>query len=179
MTAHSSPLANKRKSHRPPETTAAKIDDFPIFLYSIGCHKALFSSRRFPMTIRQYLFVMGCATILCWIAFGMVVLNVDPFQASVSGFLFFYCSLFLSLLGTTSIAAFARHYFFSKNAEPLFRYVERGFRDGCICSAMLVALLYLQAQSFLNPWNGALLILFFIFIFAYRWSVKRTREFVP
>lgn len=119
------------------------------------------------MTLRQYLVIMTLATLLCWGAWGFVLFQVDPFQASALSFAFFYTSLFLSLLGTLSFAAFAGYYFLSREKLPMYRYVQKSFRDACIISILAGAVLYLQAEGWLTLWNGTLLVtlLFILLLF--------------
>ena len=70
------------------------------------------------MSLRQYLFVMAFATILCWVSFGMVTANIDPYQGSAIGFGFFYISLFFALIGTITIASFVGYRMFSRSGLP-------------------------------------------------------------
>ena len=110
------------------------------------------------MSLRQYLSLMIFSTILCWIAWGMVLVNIDPFQTSVSGFAFFYVSLFLSLVGTLSLIAFLGYRLFSRAELPLYRYVQKSFQGGVIASALILLLLMLQGQSLLRWWSVALFV---------------------
>jgi len=121
------------------------------------------------MTLRQYFTIMIIGTILCWISWLFVIVNIDPFQASQSAFLFFYLSLFLALVGTISIIAFLIHTYFSNELLPMFKYVQKSFRNACIISSIFILLLYLHVKGLLNVWNfGAFIfiILFFVSFFA-------------
>lgn len=124
------------------------------------------------MTLRQYLFLMLLGSILCWIAWGLVLINIDPFEGNQAGFLFFYTTLFCSLVGTISVMIFFLYHRFSRVEMPLYRYVQKSFRDGVIGAAAICGVLFLQAQSLLSLWN--LIILFFIllFIILFRLSTK-------
>ncbi len=127
------------------------------------------------MTLRQYIVTMLFATLLCWVALGFVVINVDPFQTNVLGFVFFYVSLFLALLGTISLIIFLVYRLFASRDLPLFRYVQISFRQALVVSVFLIAFLYLQGISYLNMWNGLLLGTIFILFISFSISVKRTR----
>lgn len=124
------------------------------------------------MTLKQYLIVMILGTILCWTAWWIVVLNIDPFQDTGVGFGFFYISLFLALLGTISIFAFILRKLLSKMDLPMFRYVERSFKDSLFISVLIVALLYLQGINYLRWWNlgilGGAVLIYLLFV----WSTK-------
>lgn len=105
------------------------------------------------MTIKQYLIIMIIGAILCWVAWGFVILNIDPFQDTGVGLGFFYVSLFFAFLGAVSLINFLIRYYFSKSDLPLFRFVQRSFRDALFISAILIALLFLQGKGYLQWWN--------------------------
>ena len=121
------------------------------------------------MSLRQYIIIMIFATILCWISFGFVIVNIDPFDAEYLSFSFFYISAFFSLLGTLSLIIFGFHNMFLKKGEPLYKIVQESFRDGVILSAVLTSLLYLQGKGLLNMWNTLILVgvLLSMFIFLF------------
>lgn len=96
---------------------------------------------------------MIIGAVLCWIAWGFVLLNIDPFQDTGAGFSFFYVSLFFAFLGTISLASFLIRYYFSKDDLPLFRFVQKSFRDALLISAVLIGLLFLQGRKYLQWWN--------------------------
>ena len=96
---------------------------------------------------------MIIATTLCWLAWVMVILNVNPFTDSGLGFTFFYISLGLALLGSISLIFFGLYYFFSRKDLPLFRFVQKSFQAGLFFSLLLILLLFLQGQGYLNRWN--------------------------
>lgn len=108
------------------------------------------------MSLRQYLSIMIFSTILCWIAWGMILVTVDPFQTTSTGFIFFYASLFLALIGSGSLLTFFLYKIFSRTGEPLFRYVQKSFRDGFLAATLVVVMLALQGGGLLRWWNAAL-----------------------
>lgn len=114
------------------------------------------------MTLKPYLVIMFLATIFCWIAWSVVVINVNPFQSDDVGFCFFYVSFFLAVVGTFSILTFLCRWFFSGSDEPIFRFVKKSFRDGFLISFFATTVLYLQARNYLRLWNLAVLAVFFI-----------------
>lgn len=128
------------------------------------------------MTLRSYLIVMAIATGLSWLAWGLVLVNVSPFETSTAGFLFFYSSLFFALLGTFSLARFAWYHVFSRDSFPLFRYVEWSFRDAICIAATSVALLYLRGQGLLRLWN---FLAFFLCIIVFLLFRRATKELAP
>src|SRR3989338_5270577 len=105
------------------------------------------------MTLRQYLFLMICATLLCWVAWVFVLVNVDPFLDSNLGFFFFYITLFCALLGTLSLLSFLVSSLLGRDIIPMFRRVQKTFISGAILSAVFVTLLFLQGKRILHLWN--------------------------
>jgi hypothetical protein len=125
------------------------------------------------MTLRQYLAIMVIATGLSWLAWALVIINVDPFETSVMGFVFFYVSFFLAALGTVSMARFGWLHWFSRSDAPMFRFVERSFRDAVIAGAILTVLLYLRGTGLLRVWNFALFVLFVGAYLLFHYSLAR------
>ncbi|MBU0660710.1 hypothetical protein KKG22_00855 [Patescibacteria group bacterium] len=124
------------------------------------------------MNLRQYLTIMILATILCWAAFVVVLVNVDPFQDAGLGLLFFYVSLFFSIVGTGSLVSFALSLAFTKKEIPVFRHVRRTFIIGVFVSFALSILLYLQAREALTLWNMLLLFSIVCFLILFRISTR-------
>ncbi|MBU2542910.1 hypothetical protein KJ785_05115 [Patescibacteria group bacterium] len=125
------------------------------------------------MTLRQYITIMILGSILCWTAWGIVIINIDPFQDTGIGFAFFYVSLFFALLGTISVLAFFIRHLFSREALPMFRYVKRSFSDAFFISICLVILLFLQGKAYLNWWNTGIFLLALAFILAFSFTTKK------
>ena len=128
------------------------------------------------MTLKQYFIIMFLSSVLCWIAWWVVVLNIDPFQDTGVGFSFFYASLFLALLGTISIFSFLLRKFLSKMDLPMFRYVGKSFRDSLFISVLLIVLLYLQGINYLRWWNMGVLVGAILIYLIFVWSTKKENK---
>lgn len=122
---------------------------------------------------------MILGSILCWAAWWIVVINIDPSQDTGLGFSFFYISLFLALLGTISIFAFIIRKLFSKEQLPMFRYVQKSFRDSIFFSGLIIVLLYLQGINYLRWWNALLLLGALVLYLAFVWSTKNNHNNQP
>lgn len=105
---------------------------------------------------------MALATTLCFIALGFVLINVDPFIDTGTGFWFFYVSIFLGILGLSSMISFTIHRFFSKLNLPMFKFVQSSFKDAFLFAIGLTGLLYLQGQGYLKWWSMGLVIVMVI-----------------
>lgn len=116
---------------------------------------------------------MIVATILCWVSFGMVVVNIDPFQGSAIGFTFFYVSLFFALLGSITLLSFSGYRLFSREGLPMFRYVKKSFRNGLFFSLVFTALAYLQIHAMLNLWNFTLVLVVVALLISFSVSTKQ------
>ncbi|OGH76946.1 MAG: hypothetical protein A2469_02405 [Candidatus Magasanikbacteria bacterium RIFOXYC2_FULL_40_16] len=110
------------------------------------------------MNLRQYLIVMVLATILCWVSWFFVILNIDPFETNLSGFIFFYVSIFLAMVGTFSIILFSSYQVVNKRERPMYFHVQKSFRDSIVMAIFITALLYLQGSGLMNVWNFVILV---------------------
>lgn len=119
---------------------------------------------------------MSLGAILCWTAWGFVIFNVDPFLDAGLGITFFYISLFFSLLGTISILIFFWRRFLSRVDSPLFRYVQKSFRDSFIFSIIFIFGLFLQSKGYLQWWNIGIFLIGIFFWLIFRWSVKKDKS---
>lgn len=126
------------------------------------------------MTLRQFITIMLFATVFCWSAWLLVLFNTDPFAASLSEFLFFYLSLFLSLLGTVSLLLFALFLLIRRGDMVPYRYVKKSFVSGSITALSVIVLLYLQSEGYLHYWNVAILGTLALFLLLFRLSTRRS-----
>lgn len=116
------------------------------------------------MTLRQYLIIMTAATIICWLVWGAVIFFYDPGVAGAAGFILFYASLFLAMLGTFSVIVFFVRSKIIKNDEIVFRHIKRTFRQGIFFAAFVTVSLLLAQNKLLTWWNFTLLLTFYIFL---------------
>jgi len=107
---------------------------------------------------------MFVGALICWLAWGFVICSIDPTDAGLIGFIFFYLSLFLALTGTFSTIGFLVRKKLVKNEEAVFHHVRHTFRQGIFFSATVIAGLILLQESLLTWWNGILLVLLFILL---------------
>lgn len=126
------------------------------------------------MTLRQYLITMILATILCWVATVLVIINVDPFESTMVGFLFFYTSIFLSLFGTVSVCSFTVLRLLGRHSDvPLFVYVQRSFYIGALIAFVIDLLLVMQSAGILNMFNVSIVMTLCILVLMFLFSVHK------
>ncbi len=116
------------------------------------------------MSVKQYLATMAFATLLGWGVWVLVLFYIDPTVADMVGFIFFYASLFLSLLGTYSVIALALKVIFIKNDVIIFRHTKKTFKQAFIFSTYLIISLFLLQKNLLNCWNFFILTSLYMFI---------------
>jgi len=109
------------------------------------------------MTLRQYLILMSIGTISCWVAWFFVITSLDPNKAGMIGFLFFYISLFLALVGTFSVIGFMVRRKILKDDELVFRHVKKTFRQGILFASLILIVLFLLQMQILTWWVAILL----------------------
>jgi hypothetical protein len=100
---------------------------------------------------------MFLATGVCWITFTVVLNMIDPLTTNWVGFLLFYISLFLSLMGTISIVGFLIRFACLKH-ELAFRAVKAAFRQSFLFAFLIVAVLFLSSRDLLTWLNLFLLV---------------------
>ena len=132
------------------------------------------------MTLRQYLFLMSLGTLTCLTAWLFVVFNIDPNNTDIVSFVFFYTSLFLSLLGIISTISLWIKVKFLKSEEVVFRHVKKTFRQGAVSASLVVLLLLLQQYQFLTWWNLIILVILGILVEATIFSNRKfsNRDYV-
>ncbi|MBU4369829.1 hypothetical protein KKG58_03665 [Patescibacteria group bacterium] len=114
------------------------------------------------MTLKKYLNLMSVLSIFCWLFWVFVIFFINPEETGLIGFVLFYFSLFLAILGTIAIIGFLIRARFIKG--PVFKHVEASFRQGIWLSLLIVGLFLLQGLGILRWWNALFLLLFLMFL---------------
>ena len=112
------------------------------------------------MSLKSYLIIISISTALCWIGFLSVLLSINPETTGWRGFLFFYGSLFLALIGSFSLLGFASR-FLIKRDLVLYKQINIASRQAIMLALLMVTVLVLQSQRYLFWWNIILLIIIF------------------
>jgi len=109
------------------------------------------------MTVSRYFILMIAATILCWLAFGLVIFFIDPITSGWVGITFFYLALFFSVVGTLALLGFAVRILFWKEVLP-YKHVGISLRQGLLFAILIICSLILAAQELFTWWSIILLI---------------------
>lgn len=119
---------------------------------------------------------MALSAMLCWLSWGLTLVNIDPDAGTLFGLSFFYTSFFLSLGGTGSLLLFYLYQRRFQNQAPLFVYVSKSFREAFIVAGFLTLALFLLGQGWLSVWTGALLLTLFILVISLFWSLSPRQQ---
>lgn len=110
------------------------------------------------MGYRSFVALMFAASVLAWIVFGYVVNSINPFEAGLTGFIAFYLSLFLALVGTLSVLGVVFRVQLRRRQQTAFREVRIAFRHALLLGAFSVVCLALSANGWLAWWNFLVLL---------------------
>ncbi|PKL72529.1 hypothetical protein CVV26_00760 [Candidatus Kuenenbacteria bacterium HGW-Kuenenbacteria-1] len=111
------------------------------------------------MSLKVYIFLISICTILCWVSFGIVLWNINPFEAEIGGFILFYFSLFLSLMGVIALGGSLIRMKLHRN-KLIPKQAIIAFRQAIWFSGLIIFFLILQGFNLLYWWNISLFILF-------------------
>lgn len=126
------------------------------------------------MTLKNYLYVMGALTLVCWGVFSFVVSLIDPTTTNWLGFTLFYLALFIALSGTIALIGFFLRVVVWKK-ELVFNLVRVSFRQSFLLSLFMVILLILKSQNLFTWLNLSLLVIIFVIVELVSLSFKKTR----
>lgn len=112
---------------------------------------------------------------VCWLSWVFVVFAIDPEVATIAGFLLFYASLFLSLIGTGAVIGFLVRFIFLKYKLAL-RLVLDAFRQSFWFAGLVIIALYLLSRGLFSWLNLFFLIvglsILELFMISYRNTTK-------
>jgi predicted MFS family arabinose efflux permease len=116
------------------------------------------------MSLKRYLIIMSLSTLLLWLAWGLVIIFIDPVTGGIMGVSLFYISLFLALTGSFSVIGFFVRSRFAKKEEVLFNQVGVSLRHAILFSVLITGSLLLQSNRLLTWWNALIFIVILIVI---------------
>jgi hypothetical protein len=110
------------------------------------------------MTLKTYLTIMLLATGICWAAWAVVVQSINPETTNWVGFLLFYVSLFLAIVGASALVGFCVRFLLLRK-DMVFRQVAIAFRQSFLFAIIIVGALLLQAFRMLTWYNAVFLVI--------------------
>ena len=109
------------------------------------------------MTLRQYLILMTIGTFLCAFSWIFVLVSFDPTRSGLVGLVFFYVSLFFTLVGASSVLGFLIRRVVIRDDEIIFRHVRRTFRQAILISCFVITVLLFLQFRILTWWMAVIL----------------------
>ena len=110
------------------------------------------------MTLRAYIIIMGIMTGVCWAAWAYILWMVNPEVTNWIGFVLFYASLFLALVGSAALLGFVVR-FVGLKQELAFRLVKEAFRQSFLFASLIIISLILLSQDLFTWMNVIFLVL--------------------
>ncbi len=104
------------------------------------------------MSFRAYLLLMGMSTLIAWLAWVVLLWNIDPTQASFFVFVIFYFTLAVGLIGTISLFGIAYRMIIVRQEGLVIRQVRVAFRHAVLLSSVAVISLALSAEGQFHWW---------------------------
>lgn len=101
---------------------------------------------------------MLAGTLIAWGGWIAVLLNVNPNEGGYIGFLLFYLTLLIALVGTFSLLGIFFRVYIKKRHHVVIREVHIAFRHAIFMSIMAVTSLALSANGWLQWWVFLLLL---------------------
>lgn len=106
---------------------------------------------------KQYLITIGVASAFSWIAWAMVLTQLDPYESTGTGLSLFYISLFFSLIGTFTLLGFSLRRWLSKE-EIEYQHLSVSLRQGFLLSFCTLGCIAFLMVDILRWWNGLMLV---------------------
>jgi hypothetical protein len=107
---------------------------------------------------------MTIGTVICWLAWFFVLFNIDPENAGLLGFTFFYTTLFLAVVGLSSVVGFLLKQKKTLQDEAIFRQVKKTFIQGIVLGIFIDLILILRQFHLLFWWNAIFLVILYVLI---------------
>ncbi len=111
------------------------------------------------MTYRIYLTLMSTITLIAFLAWIVVLFNIDPQDAGLFSSSIFYSSLSIASIGTISVIGTMIRMWIHSDELPV-RSVLRSLRQSIWLTLLLIGSLILLAHNLYHWWSVILLILF-------------------
>ncbi len=105
------------------------------------------------MSLRSFAIFMAIGTLLAWAAWGLILVNVNPFETSLGGLSLFYLTLAVAIVGTVTLSlAFIRVVIFRRSQVPS-REIRIAFRHAVLFTTVALISLILSANGWVRTWH--------------------------
>lgn len=125
------------------------------------------------MTLRHYLSTLAVATVIAWLAAGVIIGLTDPTVAPAVVIVAFFACLWLALAGTFAVLGFLLRFWILGKEFLLTRQVTVSFRQGLMLSSLIVIGLILLSRNLMSLWVAILLVLVMTLLESFFVAAKR------
>lgn len=109
------------------------------------------------MTLKRYLIMMAVTTLICWLAFLVVLFRIDPDTGGTIALALFFISLFFALWGTLSLIGFGVRFLLQREIVP-FKFIGVSLRQALWFAVLVCLSLLLVSQELFVWWMAILLV---------------------
>lgn len=127
------------------------------------------------MTFRYFLLLMSLTTVAAWAGWIVVLWAIDPTRSGTLGFLFFYATLFLALIGTITVGGTGVRVW-ARRDEIVSRHVAKAFRQAFLLTILVIGSLMLLSHDLFRWWTAGLLIALLTLVELMFLSAQRPRH---
>lgn len=106
---------------------------------------------------RQYLLTIGLTSLISWIAWGIVLSRLDPYENTAMALSLFTISLFFALIGSFTLAGFWLRHSIGKN-QVHYHHLTVSLRQGMLLSLCTLTCIGLLTLNLLRWWNGIIVL---------------------
>ncbi len=110
------------------------------------------------MTHHRYISIIALAGLMAFIAFGLVITRLNPYENMGLSLSFFFITLFIALPCSFTVIGFSFRVWLFKN-EIFYKHINIALRQGVFLGLIAVFCLVFQMMRVLSWWSGLLLIL--------------------
>lgn len=127
------------------------------------------------MTFKGFLLTMSMSTFFAWIGFLIILVNIDPLNSGGYGFLLFYTTLSIALLGTFSVFGTLIRAITNRQ-ELVSRLLVKSMRHAVLLTILFIGSLVLLSRELFTIWTGGLFIMLLGLIEMVYLSAKGNRK---
>ncbi len=122
------------------------------------------------MSLTKFLISISAVTLFSWIAWGTVLVYIDPELAGGIGISVFYASLFFSLLGTFILLGLVIRIVMRRlhrGTVIAFQFISPSIRQSIWFSLAIIVCLMLSASNLFNWWSLTILMVGLVILEAF------------
>ncbi len=112
------------------------------------------------MTITRYSIILSVCCAICWAAWILVLIFINPFEAGILGLFLFYISLAFSLGSLLSLFGIWVRIKLLKKDEVPQKSISLASRQAILFTFIIIMALILQSQRYLTWWLMLIVISF-------------------